>query len=324
MSASCALSNCGNDAVNARIRMCTPCVRRSWRLCDSCAFRGFNGHTYRPSHIPKAVVTSATTGGCTCTDDGEKRLFRMGKGTLVLLGNTGEAAVVVAERDSSSLRVSDLDSNVQVANNKADVLAIGMFYASEAFADAADLGEAAFRDRVRCVAMERLGLRVFSASHYAAATTANAEGGRHLQCNVNTVRIVKESLWNRDPWSTASIRTVVCDWWRMPAAYARKVYTPTLFREVLPALQRKGHLASPLVVYVPNLCGGVWEQIRNACCQLYGIAQLRVPNENPLFAATVDANERHELPDGYTHEGELQNRFEPGRPLFWKLTLAAT
>jgi hypothetical protein len=131
-------------------------------------------------------------------------------GKLQFKGISGPA--VKHGREHNSL-IQAHTSRPAVTIQPGPVLVIGMFYASSSTAEAAGVGSAAFRDRVRLQALEGSGFTAHTINHYSSDTPDMAEPSRHVNGNMNSCRIVKDI---QEAFPGVVFNAVLLDYFRFP------------------------------------------------------------------------------------------------------------
>ena len=145
-----------------------------------------------------------------------------------------------------------------------------------------------FRDRVRCIALEKLGysVKTMDDKHDGDGENCQAEVGTHVRANFadhnRMWRIILKS------WGRINFDLIVLDYFFCPAGYVSVRWAENFFKNTLPLvasegiLSKAGELWLPHVFYVEEMLF----KYRNILSKHFDWFLVRDPAKNPLYRAT--------------------------------------
>lgn len=203
---------------------------------------------------------------------------------------------------------------MNVRDQRKNALLLGMVYSEETVPKRGQ----EYRDRVRCIALERLGYNVYTLDN------KHSDVGLQQHCNANfsDCRRMMRSIESK--WGNIQFDGVFLDYFFSPVGWARERWTDPLFTTTLPALADHGLLKKGATVWLPNIqC--IDESVRDFGGILRKRFELRTVSQarsNPLCKATDSVTtELTRCPDLLTNDTQLKPLNAFSNSPFWALEL---
>lgn len=185
-------------------------------------------------------------------------------------------------------------------NKKENILLLGMVFSEQLLPERGQ----EFRDRVRCIELQRLGFNVCTVDDK--HNDDYLFPGLHCNANFNNdrgfVRQVRNK-WGRD----VQFKHIILDYFFCPVGWARTRWSPKFYSDTIPAIA--SNLLSPGgKLWLPNL-----ENVRDSIElnrilieSVFIIQQITNPLLNPLYAATENCTqELLRCPDSRINENQI-------------------
>ena len=185
--------------------------------------------------------------------------------------------------------------------NKENILLLGMVFTDQLLLPAR--GQE-FRDRVRCIELQRLGFNVCTVDDK--HNDDYLFPGLHCNANFNNARGFVRQIKNK--WgSDVQFSHIILDYFFCPIGWARERWSPKFFSETIPSIA--SNLLSPDgKLWLPNL-QNVREAIelnRIRIESVFNIHQIANPVQNPLHAASENCTqELLRCPDSRTNANQI-------------------
>ena len=202
---------------------------------------------------------------------------------------------------------------------KKEALLLGMVYALE---ERGDTNGQMFRDRVRCIALEKLGyhIRTMDDKHDGDGSSCLAEPGTHCRANFAAHSRMRRSMLKT--WGHISFKLIVLDYFFCPAGYVNTRWTEGFFKNTLPLIAMEKVLSDDGELWLPHVYY-VEQMLQKYCDELsvhYDWFLVNDPKKNPLYLATD--NVEHLLlkcPDRRTNQNQILPLKEISDDIFFVL-----